>query len=144
MIFKNLKLIPLALIVFCFSSSPALSKTNNSFEKKKYQAIILGKITDSKIKKEGNFYVTEYNLIPHKWFFKSPKVKKSKLITIKILGAELPEKGIIIKASTSPLHVPIDQEAVFLLEGTRENEILTISRNGIISKEEFIKLKKDI
>lgn len=144
MTFKNLKLISFILIAFCFSSLAALPKTITSFEKKNYQAIVLGKITGSQVKKEGSFYITEYKLIPKKWLFKSPKIKESKLITVKILGADIPEKGIIIKASTSPDYIPIAKEAVFLLENTKKKGILTVSKNGIISKKEFTRLKKDI
>ena len=65
---------------------------------------------------------------------------------IKILGAELPEKGIVIKASTSPAYVPIKKDAIFLLENTKKKEknVFTLSKNGIITKDKLEEIKKEI
>ena len=126
--------------------SQASGKIINDSEKEKYQAIVLGKITESKVKNVGNYYITEYRLKPKKWLFKNPSVKKSNYLTIKILGAELREKGIVIKASTAPDYVPIKKDTIFLLENTKrkENNIFTISKNGILPVSKLKELKKEI
>ena len=103
---------------------------------KKYQAIVVGKIINEKIKKTGNTYITEYTLKTKKWLFKKANVETKKYITLKVLGANLRKEGIIIKASTSPDYIPINKEAVFFLEQNklRENNVFTVSRGGIITK----------
>lgn len=104
---------------------------------KDYQAIVLGKITNKKVKKVGNTYITEYKLKTKKWLFKNLNIKETKYLTIKVLGAELPKKGIVIKASTTPNYIPIKKEAIFILQHNKlkEKDIFTLSRDGVIYKE---------
>ena len=99
-----------------------------------YEAVVLGKITNKKIKKIGGFYITEYKLKTKKWLFKKTNIKEAEFLTIKILGADLREKGIVIKASTSPDYIPMNKEAVFLLENTKKKQknVFTLQKNGII------------
>lgn len=101
----------------------------------KYEAIVQGKIVKKEVKKIDRIYITEYKLKIKKWLFKKPDVEKSKYVTIKILGAELPEKGIVIKASTSPGYIPYKKEAVFLLEKTKgkNKNVYTITKDGVIT-----------
>ncbi|MBI1858657.1 MAG: hypothetical protein HYR97_06060 [Candidatus Melainabacteria bacterium] len=74
-------------------------------------------------------------MLPKKWIYKKSSVKKSNLLTIRIPGGELPKKGIVIKASTSPSYIPLKQDAVFFLEGTttKQSDIFTITKDGIIT-----------
>ncbi len=99
-----------------------------------YQAIVFGKITNHKIKKVGNFYITEYKLIPQKWIYKNHSIQEKKYLTLKILGADLPEKGIVIKSSAAPNFIPVNREAIFLLVNTKkkENNVFTLLPDGII------------
>lgn len=124
-------LLSLLIIMLCFCTSA----NANTF--KDYQAIVLGKITNKKVKKVGNTYITEYKLKTKKWLFKNLNVKETKYITIKVLGAELPKKGIVIKASTTPSYIPIKKEAIFILKQNKlkEKDIFTLSRDGVIYKE---------
>lgn len=111
----------------------------NAFENystDKYEAIILGKITTKTVKQIGNYYITEYKLIPKKWLYKKPNIKEFKIISLKVLGAELPEKGLVIKASTTPNYIPIKKDAVFFLEKTKSKKenVFTVSKNGVLYK----------
>ena len=141
--FKIILFFLLGDFIFC---NKAYSNILNNLERKNYQAIVLGRITESKVRNIGNYYITEYKLKPKQWLFKNPSIKKSNYLTIKILGAELPEKGIVIKASTSPDYIPIKKDAIFLLENTKKKEknIFTLSRNGIITKDKLEEIKKEI
>lgn len=144
--FSTQKIIFTILILisdFTFASK-VFSKILDNLENKKYQAIVLGKITESKVKNIGNYYITEYKLEAKEWLFKNSSIKKSNYLTIKILGAELPEKGIVIKASTAPDYIPIKKDAIFLLENTKKKDAFTISKNGILPKEDLEKVKKEI
>ncbi|MBI3309358.1 MAG: hypothetical protein HYZ79_08310 [Candidatus Melainabacteria bacterium] len=111
-----------------FCTSP-----NNSFEK--YKAVVIGQLVKKAVKEKKGFYYTEYKLLPKKWIYKKSSVKKSNLLTIRIPGGELPKKGIVIKASTSPSYIPLKQDAVFFLEGTttKQSDIFTITKDGIIT-----------
>jgi len=108
-----------------------------SHTSKKYEAIVEGKITSKKVKKISGYYVTEYKLKPSKWIHKKENIEKEKSITIRILGAELPEKGIVIKASTSPDFIPLNKEAIFFLEKTKKKQknIFTVSSDGVIYRD---------
>ena len=99
-----------------------------------YQAIVLGKVTNYQIKKIGDFYITEYKLTPKKWIYKNCAVQEKKHLTVKILGAELPKKGLVIKSSTAPNFIPINKEAIFLLVNTKKKEsnVFTLLPDGII------------
>ena len=132
------------LILFFSLYFKAYGKTTLISDTKKYQAIVFGEITNSKVVKSGNYYLTEYKLKSKKWLFKNPEVKESKYLTIKVLGAELPEKGIVIKASTTPDYIPIKKDAIFLLENTKKKDAFTVSKNGILPKEELENVKKEI
>ena len=102
----------------------------------KYEAIVRGKITKSKVIKHGRFYITEYELRTKDWLYKKPTVQKKKYLTIKILGANFPDKGITIKSSVAPDYVPIKSEAIFLLEKTKSKteDTFTLSKGGVIYK----------
>jgi len=133
--FKKIFFIFLAgLLLSSLIICSAKSQINNL--NKEYEAIVLGTMIKKKVKKSGNFYITEYKLKTKKWLFKNPLVKKSKYLTIKVLGAELPEKGIVIKASTTPNYIPMNKEAIFCLEKTKskKDNVYTITKGGIISK----------
>ena len=136
----------ITLILFCSFYFKAYGKTILISDTNKYQAIVLGEITDSKVVKSGNYYLTEYKLKSKKWLFKNPSIKKSKYLTIRVLGADLPEKGIVIKASTTPDYIPIKKNAIFLLENTRRKEtnVFTISKNGILPGRKLKELKEEI
>lgn len=122
------------LVVLLFSSQQSAFSIQYY---KKYEAVVEGKITNKKVKKINNYYITEYKLKPKKWIYKKPEVKKTNSLTIRILGAELPEKGIVIKSSVAPYYVPINKEATFLLEKTKSKQknVFTLTNNGIIFKE---------
>ena len=100
-----------------------------------YEAIVSGKLTKSKVLKSGNLYLTEYKLKTTNWLFKQPSIKEKKIIKIKILGADLKKKGMVIKASISPDNIVLNKEAVFLLNKTKKHNIYTIPKEGIIYKE---------
>ena len=121
-------------------------KILNNSGNKNYQAIVVGKITESKVRHLGNYYITEYKLKPKEWLFKNRLVKKSNYLIIKVLGADLPEKGIVIKASTTPDYIPIKKDAIFLLEDTKkkEKDVFTVSKNGVLSKDKYKEIKKEI
>ena len=116
------------MLLIWFFNSPAYSID------KKYEAVVQGTVIKKEVKKIGRVYITEYKLKTKKSLFKKPDVKEEKYLTIKVLGAELPEKGIIIKASTSPDYVPYKKEAVFLLEKTKSKNknVYTIAKDGVI------------
>ena len=116
--------------IFCYQIS---AKTLDDLDGKKYEAIVLGKIIHEKVIKINNYYLTEYKLKVNKWIYKKPYIKKKKIVKIRILGANLPKKGIIIKASTSPDSITLKKEAVFYLEktNTKHNNVFTLSKEGI-------------
>ncbi len=122
------------LPLFIFQLSLASFSSVGSIPIEHYEAIVIGKMISQKVKKINNYYVTEYKLKPEEWLFKKTAIKKTKYIKIKILGADLPKKGIIIKSSVSPEYVPMNKEAIFFLEKTikKEKKIFTISKGGII------------
>ena len=124
--YKFHKIIFLLLLLIVFS---------NSANAINYQAIVEGKIIDSKIRKIKNQYITEYKLKTKDWIYNKPEIKKTKYLTIKILGADLKEKGIVIKPSFAPDSIPINKEAIFFLENTKKNQpgIFTLSKGGIIN-----------
>lgn len=128
----------IVLLMPALGSITSLSSPINNLSKN-YQAIVLGKITKQKVKKSGKTYITEYKLKVKKWLYKQSKVKQTKYLTIKVLGAELPEKGIVIKASTTPNFIPINKDAIFLLERNKlkQNDVFTLSKNGVIYKNNF-------
>ena len=122
-------LIIILMLCFCIKANA------NTF--KDYQAVVLGKVTNKKVKKVGNTYITEYKLKTKKWLFKNSNVKETKYVTIKVLGAELPKKGIVIKASTTPSYIPIKKDAIFMLKQNKlkQKDIFTLSQDGVIYKE---------
>ena len=141
--FIKITLILLISSLFC---TEAQSKEILVPNKEKYQAIVLGEIIKSKIKKIETYYITEYRLKTKEWILKNPSVKKSKYLTIKVLGADLPEKGIIIKASTTPDYIPIKKEAIFFLENLKKKKknVFTISKTGILPGNKLKELKEEI
>ena len=100
-----------------------------------YEAIVSGKLTKPKVLKSGNLYLTEYKLKTTSWLFKQPSIKEKKIIKIKILGADLEKKGMVIKSSISPDNIVLNKEAVFLLNKTKKENIYTIPKEGIVYKE---------
>ena len=138
---RNLKFLLILLFVFSFApinSYAASIQTNTN-----YQAVVLGEIIKKKVKKSSNLYYTEYKLKTKKWLYKNSGLKQSKHLTIRTLGAELPEKGLVIKASTSPDFIPIKKDAIFLLEDTKRKQkgIYTLSKNGILHKDNISSLQ---
>ncbi len=133
----TLRLITISFIAILLACQAFASEL--IYNPKRYQAIVIGKIVKEKIEKHGSIYITEYKLKTKKWLFKKPYIEESKYITLRILGADIPEKGIIIKASTSPDYIPINKEAVFLLEKNklRQSNVFTVSKDGIVSKEQW-------
>ena len=128
------------LLSLLFLESPSFSNTFNN-----YQAVVLGKVTKKEVKEVGNLYLTEYKIKTKKWLFKKPEVKEKKVITINVLGAELSEKGLVIRASTSPDFIPMKKDVIFLLEKTKlkQNDVFTISKNGIIYDQDNVSLSLD-
>lgn len=144
MLKKKNKRLSILLAIFCFNlcfvlcfAFPSFPSTFSNPAEEKYQAIVLGKMVKKQIKKSGNSYITEYKLKTKKWLFKKPYIKKQKYLTIKILGAELLEAGITIKASCSPDYIPMKKEAMFLLEQNKlkQKNVFTLSKDGVIYKE---------
>ena len=139
MIFTFYKIFIAVLILTC--SLQLAAQTSNfkpqTSNLKRYEAIVQGKIISKKVKKIDNYYITEYKLKSKKWIYKKPEVEKRNLITIRILGAELLDKGIVIRPSFAPNYVPINKQAIFLLEKTKRKQknIYTLSTDGIIFKE---------
>lgn len=125
-------------LVFLILLLAYLSCTNTclgNISTKNYQAIVLGKVIKKQIKKSDNFYITEYKLKTKKWLFKKPEIKQAKYLTIKILGGEVPEKGIVIKVSTAPNYIPFKKEAIFLLENNKvkQKDTFTLSKEGVLA-----------
>ncbi len=133
----TLRLAIISLFTIIFAHQAIASEL--IYNKKKYQAIVIGKIVKEKVEKHGSIYITEYKLKTKKWLFKKTDIEKSKYLTLRILGGNIPEKGIIIKVSTSPDYIPINKEAIFLLEKTklRQNNIFTLSKDGIVDKDQW-------
>ena len=129
------KMVFLFCLLFIFSeASYSISPLNPKLEQKNYEAIVYGKIVKKEVKKTGSSYITEYKLKVKKWLDVKPGINKTKFVIVKTLGAELPEKGIIIKASTAPDFIPINKYATFILvkNKLKQKDIFTIPRNGII------------
>ena len=129
--FLKFKIILFLCVLCILCPGYSFSKT---FPNNHYMAIVSGKISKKEVKKSGNYYYTEYKLKPEKWLFKKPEIKQTKNLTVKILGADLPKKGLVIKASCAPDFVPFKEKAIFFLEETarKEKDVFTISKNGII------------
>lgn len=130
---KNLPLICFlitGIIFFVIHNGQASSISSNNL----YEAIVLGQMLKKNVKKSGNYYITEYKLKPKEWLYKKPGVKKSNVITVKVLGADLPKRGLIIKASTSPDYIPMMKDAIFFLVKTKseKDDVFTITKNGVI------------
>ena len=121
----------------------AFTNTLNFNIQKDYEAIVLGKIISKEVKKSNNYWITEYKLKTKKWFYKKSSTEKSKYLIIKILGAELPERGIVIKSSVSPNYIPVNQDAVFLLEENikKQKNVYSLSTDGVIYGDELQKFK---
>ena len=141
---KNLifQILILCLLVLYFNSElhfTAYSKSLAFNTNKNYQAIVLGEIVKKETKKIGNFWITIYKLKTKKWFYKNLETEKSKYVTIKILGADLPERGIVIKSSVSPSYIPINKDAVFLLEenSKKQKDVFSLSNDGVIYGQEL-------
>jgi hypothetical protein len=132
---RFLLLIAITLILFSSFYFKAYSKTPLISDTKKYEAIVSGKLIKSKVIKSGNLYLTEYKLKTTKWLFKKSYIKERKIVKIKILGADLQKKGLVIKASISPNNITLNKEAVFLLNKTKKQNLYTIPKEGIIYKE---------
>ncbi len=132
---RFLPLITITLILFSGFYFKVYSKASLIPDTKKYEAIVSGKLIKSKVTKSGNLYLTEYKLEITKWLFRKSYIEEKRIIKIKILGADLPEKGLIIKASISPDNIVLNKEAVFLLNKTKKQNLYTIPKEGILYKE---------
>lgn len=128
----------LTFILFSNSLYANASQINidSKYLQKKYEAIVSGKIIQKKVKRNKGFYFTEYKLKTNNWIYKKPHIKESKYLTIKILGADLPKKGLIIKSSVAPDYIPINKTATFLLEKEKlaQKNTYTLSKGGVIIK----------
>lgn len=126
------------LIIFNLSyalSQAEVKDTKNIINYNDYQAVVVGKMTKKNVKKSGNYYITEYKLKVKEWLFKQPNIKEAKNLTIKILGAEFLERGIVIKSSTSPDFIPMYTDTIFLLQNNKKpkKNTFTIPKNGVIA-----------
>lgn len=128
------------LLIFCIFipllSYAKVPKAIKSYEPhcSNCEAILLGRITNEKILLSRNSYLTEYKLKPKKWLFKKPYIKETKYVKLKVLGAVLPEKGIVIKSSCSPDYIPIKNDAIFILKKNKlkQKDTFTLGKNSII------------
>lgn len=132
-----LKISVLILLYFLLTQNLtfAFSETDiNINNYKNYQAVVLGEMVDKKIKKAGNYYLTEYKLKTKKWLFKQANIKEANYLKIKVLGAEFPNRGIVIKSSAAPDYIPMNSDAIFLLENNKKpkKNTFTIPKNGVI------------
>ncbi len=129
------------LLAFCSQDTQAVLTTDilTIKTKKIYKGIVSGQIIKKEIKKSDNSWLTEYKLKVNKWFYKAPEINKSKYITLKILGAELPERGLVIKSSIAPAYIPIKEDAIFLLEENirKQENVFSLSNNGVIYGDEL-------
>ncbi|GEM_PF-4514812 len=127
-----------ACLIFEFKTV-AYSKPLTLNTTKNYQAIVLGEIIKKEVKKTNGYWITEYKLKIKKWFYKIPDIEKSKYVTLKILGADFPERGIVIKSSVSPNYIPVKQDAIFLLEENirKQKNVFSLSNNGVIYGQEL-------
>ena len=129
----------ICLLLILINSCAATALANNLHEDlKSKEAIVLGKIIKKQIIKLNNYYITEYKLKIKKWIYKKPYIANSKTVTIRVLGADLPDKGITIKASTSPDYVPFNTDTIFILNKTKQKykDIFTLSKNSIFNPDE--------
>lgn len=115
------------LILICSVSTYAI-------DYKKYQAVVLGEVVKKEIKNKNGFYFTEYKLKTKKWLFKNPQISGSKYIILKVAGAELTKKGLVIKTSATPSLIPMHKDFVFFLENPKKKEknVFTVTIGGII------------
>ena len=127
-------LLKLFLLVFAICSFNLNAYSKVISPNKNYEGIVLGKIINKNVKKIGSVYLTEYKLKTKRWLYKKPNIRSKKYITIKILGADLPEKGISIKTSYSPEYIPENKEAIFLLEktNTQKDSVYTLTKDGVV------------
>ncbi len=133
---KKYILISLTILTFlnCDFNHSSLASVISGRNIEKYPGIVLGRILEKKIVKSGVYYLTEYKLKVKEWLYTKDNIEKVEYITIKILGAEFPEKGIVMRASTAPRYIPIKKEALFFLEynKVRKKNIYTLSNDGVI------------
>lgn len=136
-------LIVLFTSIILFNLTPAYSQSLPLKLNPKYQAIVLGKITKKQVKNPGKFYITVYKLKVETWIYSNPNIKRKKYLTLKVLGADLPDKGLIVKASTTPDYIPMHKNVVFLLENTmkKEKNVFTVTQNGIIFEPDINKIR---
>lgn len=129
-------IILLLLITLLFESSflNSYSKPLTNLNNGNYEAIVLGNLIKKKILKRGNFYLTQYKFKPEKWIYKKEGVKKEKYLKVNVFGADLEKEGLLIKASTTPDYMPLNEDVILFLENTLANKknLFTISKDGII------------
>lgn len=132
---KNVSILLLLITLFFESTFLAsypniLTNRNNS----KYDAIVLGSLIKKKVFKSGNFYLTQYKFKPEKWIYKKEEVKKKKYLKVNVFGADLEKEGLLIKASTTPDYIPMNEDVVLFLEKTlaKKKNLYTISKDGIV------------
>lgn len=142
---KGNKILILVFTSILFYSLPTTAgsfktATPEVFPCKKCKAIVLGKIVSEKIKNNDNYYITEYKLKTKKWLFKANDVKERKYVKLKVLGASLPKKGIVIKSSCAPDYIPIKQDAIFILKQNKlkQKNVFTLSRESIIHLNNYL------
>lgn len=133
--FRNV-IILLFLITLLFKSSflSAFSNPITNLNNENYQAIVLGNLVKKKVFKRGKFYLTQYKFKPEKWIYKKEGVKKKKYLKVNVFGADLEKEGLLIKASTTPDYMPLNEDVILFLENTmaKKKNLYTISKDGII------------
>lgn len=145
---KNVSILLLLITLFLDSSYlKTYSKSLTNLNNKNYEAIVLGNLIEKKILKRGNFYLTQYKFKPEKWIYKKEGMKKEKYLKVNVFGADLEKEGLLIKASTTPDYMPLNEDVILFLENTlaKKKNLFTISKDGIIygeSVENFLSKEK--
>lgn len=145
---KNVSILLLLITLFLDSSYlNTYSKSLTNLNNKNYEAIVLGNLIEKKILKRGNFYLTQYKFKPEKWIYKKEGMKKEKYLKVNVFGADLEKEGLLIKASTTPDYMPLNEDVILFLENTlaKKKNLFTISKDGIIygeSVENFLSKEK--
>lgn len=132
---KNVSIFLLLItLIFELSNLSTYSKTLTNLNNGNYKAIVFGNLIKKKVFKSGNFYLTQYKFKPKKWLYKMEGVKEEKYLKVNVIGADLEKEGLLIKASTTPDYMPLNEDVILFLEETlsKKKNLFTVSRNGII------------
>ncbi len=129
----NLKI--LLIIVFIFNIyTPTFAYNLTNLNNDNYEAVVLGTLIKKKVFKENNFYLTQYTFKTKTWISKKENLKERKTLKVNVLGADLEKKGLLIKTSETPNHIPLNEDVILFLEKTKSNKKHTyaIRKNGIL------------